>query len=90
MLENVLYERKNMLYEDLLHHVASQRMFVSCCIDAHFTAFQVLSEKVVIYYDPLKPYLSIISGADQCKRFMTFLMLKCSYGDSQHIQENKN
>ena len=25
MLENVLYERKNMLYEDLLHHVASQR-----------------------------------------------------------------
>ena len=90
MLENVLYERKNMLYEELLQFVIDNKMLVTCCIEAHFTAFQVLSEKVVIFYDPLKPYLSIISGADQCKRFMTFLMLKCSYGDSQHIQENKN
>ena len=62
MLENVLYERKNMLYEDLLHHVASQRMFVSCCIDAHFTAFQVLDERNLLYYDPLSAGLSLVSG----------------------------
>ena len=42
MLENVLYDRKNMLYEELLEHVTSKRMLVTCCIDAHFTAFQVV------------------------------------------------
>lgn len=34
-------ERKNMLYEDLLNYVTANRMLVTCCIDAHFTAFQV-------------------------------------------------
>ena len=90
MLENVLYERKNMLYEELLQFVIDNKMLVTCCIEAHFTGFQVLSDKAVIFYDPLRPYLSLISGADQCKKFMAFMMLKCSYGDSQHIQENKN
>ena len=42
MLENVLYDRKNMRYEELLEHVTSNLMLVTCCIDAHFTAFQVL------------------------------------------------
>ncbi len=41
MLQNVLYDRKNMLYEELLAHVSSERMLVTCCIDSHFTAFQV-------------------------------------------------
>ena len=34
MLSNVLYERKNMLYEDLLEHVTSNMMLVTCCIGA--------------------------------------------------------
>ena len=41
MLENVVYERKNLLYEELLEQVLAQRSLVTCCIDAHFTAFQV-------------------------------------------------
>ena len=41
MLENVVYERKNLLYEELLEQVVAQRSLVTCCIDAHFTAFQV-------------------------------------------------
>ena len=40
MLANVLYERKSLLYEELIELVISQRMLVTCCIDAHFTAFQ--------------------------------------------------
>ena len=32
MLSNVLYERKNMLYEDLLEHVTNNMMLVTCCI----------------------------------------------------------
>ena len=41
MLENVVFERKNLLYEELLEQVIARRMLVTCCIDAHFTAFQV-------------------------------------------------
>ena len=41
MLENVIFERKNLLYEELLEQVVAQRSLVTCCIDAHFTAFQV-------------------------------------------------
>ena len=41
MLDNVIFERKNLLYEELLEQVIAQRMLVTCCIDAHFTAFQV-------------------------------------------------
>ena len=90
MLENVLYDRKNMLYEELLDHVTTNRMLVTCCIDSHFTAFQVLSKDALVYYDPLKPHLAYISGTENYRRFVLFLLLKCSYGDSQHIQENKN
>ena len=90
MLENVLHERKNMLYEELLDHVTSHRMLVTCCIDSHFTAFQVLKGHSLIYYDPLKPGLTYVSNEDSYKKFVSFLLLKCKYGDSQHIQENKD
>lgn len=89
MLENVLYERKNMLYEELLSYVTSQRMLVICCIESHFTAFQILSDTSLIYYDPLKPWLHAV-GKDGFKRFVTWHLLKCSYGDNQHLAENKN
>lgn len=93
MLENVLYDRKNMLYEELLEHVSAHEMLVTCCIDAHFTAFQVFQEKkgkpAMLYYDPLKASLTKVSG-DGFKTLCLYLLMKCNYGDSQHIQENKD
>ena len=89
MLANVLYDRKNMLYEELLEHVATNCMLVTCCIDAHFTAFQVLPGRSLIYYDPLKASLSHVSGSG-FDRLAGFLLLKCNYGDSQHMQDNKD
>jgi hypothetical protein len=62
MLEGVLYDRKNMLYEDLLTLVTEKRMLVPCCIDAHFTAFQVLGDRTLIYYDPLNSGLELVTG----------------------------
>eukprot|EP00980_Cylindrotheca_fusiformis_P003811 scaffold839_cov138-Cylindrotheca_fusiformis.AAC.6 len=66
MLENVLYDRKNMLYEELLDYVTTKKLLVTCCIDAHFTAFQVVQEKkgkpALLYYDPLKSSLFKVSG----------------------------
>jgi hypothetical protein len=88
MLENVLYDRKNMLYEDLLQHVISNRMLVPCCIDAHFTAMQVLSSNSALFYDPLSCHLKYVSG-DSFLRLAGFLLLKCALGDSQHMQDNK-
>ena len=90
MLNNVLYDRKNMLYEELLEHVTENQMLVTCCIDAHFTAFQVLGKHSLIFYDPLKPSLGYISKPEEFKKFALFMMLKCGYGDNTHIQENKN
>ena len=58
------------------------------CIDAHFTAFQVIGPQTLVYYDPLKSYLQRVTG-DAFKRLALFLLLKCGYGDSQHVQENK-
>ena len=94
MLENVLYERKNMLYEELLDHVTKNEMLVTCCIDAHFTAFQIVTDPkkkrpALVYYDPLRQSLQLISG-EGYKRFALFFLLKCNYADSQHIQENKD
>jgi hypothetical protein len=88
MLENVLYDRKNMLYEELLVFVLENRMFVPCCIDAHFTAFQVVGDRTLVYYDPLQPSLNVVTG-DSCLRLLGFLLLKCNLGDSQHMQDNK-
>ena len=92
MLDNVLYERTNMLYEALYDHVLQNEMLVTCCIDAHFTGFQVVDKKkpCVIYYDPLRPTLQRVSGAAAVRDFCLFLLIKCNYGDSQHIQDNKD
>ena len=89
MLQNVLYDRKNMLYEELLAFVADHRMLVTCCIDSHFTAFQVLGDHALVYYDPLKSTLSFVNGPDAFNKFVAFLLLKCGYGDNGHIQDNK-
>jgi hypothetical protein len=93
MLENVLYERKNMLYEELLDFVTKHQLLVTCCIDAHFTAFQVVQERkgkpTLLYYDPMKSSLQKVSG-DGYKTLCLYLLMKCNYGDSQHIQENKD
>lgn len=90
MLSNVLYERKNMGYEDLLEYVTKNQMIVTCCIDSHFTAFQVLKNHTLIWYDPLKSLLTYVSNDDSFKRFVLFMLLKCKYGDCQHVQENKD
>ena len=92
MLTNVLFERTNMLYEALYEHVIQNEMLVTCCIDAHFTAYQVVDKKkpCVIYYDPLRSILQRVSGAAAVRDFCIFLLLKCNYGDSQHIQDNKD
>ena len=93
MLENVLYDRKNMEYEELLDFVTRNEMLVTCCIDAHFTAFQVIKGRSnrpsLIYYDPVRCSFKLVSG-DHFKTFAIFLMMKCNYGDSQHIQDNKD
>ncbi len=39
MLKNVMYERKNLKYDELTYEVIKNKMLVICCIDAHFTAF---------------------------------------------------
>ncbi len=65
-------------------------MLVTCCIDSHCTAFQVLKGHSLIYYDPLSPSLTYIKDEWSFKKFVLFLLMKCKYGDSQHIQENKN
>ena len=88
MLENVLYDRKNMLYEELLDFVTKNKMLVPCCIDAHFTAFQVIGDKMLIYYDPLQSSLSYVTGESYLK-LVGFLLLKCNLGDGQHMQDNK-
>jgi hypothetical protein len=92
MLENVLCDRKNMLYEELYAYITENRMIVTCCIDAHFTAFCVLQggkKPVALYYDPLDATCKLATG-DSYKHLALFLLLKCNYGDSQHIQDNKD
>lgn len=96
MLENVLTDGKNMIYEELFQYVIDNKCLVTCCIDAHFSAFQILHSKAVLYYDPLHASCQLItssgsssSSTDSVKRFVLFLLMKCNYGDSQHIQDNK-
>jgi hypothetical protein len=159
MLDNVLYDRKNMLYEELLEYIIQREMIVICCIEEHFTAFKVMSSSgsstkssqaasskesttastsrsgggifgigrskrkdnrnyfesengdpapqsqppqqqtkksnkkpqppCMVYYDPLNSQLQIFRG-DAFYSMAIFLLLKCNYGDSNHIQENKN
>jgi hypothetical protein len=44
-------------------------MVVTCCIDSHFTAFKMLRDKSLIYYDPLKSGLSYIRSGPSCTKF---------------------
>jgi len=89
MLENVVYDRKNLLYEELYDHVTKNNCLVTMCIDSHFTAFQVLPKKSLIYYDPMKSSLQYMTG-DSYTTFVCYMLLKCNYGDSQHIQEHQD
>jgi hypothetical protein len=90
MLENVLFDRKNMFYEALLEHVKERNMLVICCIESHFTGFQIMPNNGLIYYDPLKDRLSYVAPGDNFNKFVLWHLLKCKYGDSQHIQENQD
>ena len=49
MLENVVYERKNLLYEELLEQVVAQRSLVS-------------AEAPPVYLPHFSPYLLFISS----------------------------
>ena len=89
MLENVLYDRKNMLYDELLAFVTDHRMLVTCCIDSHFTAFQVVGEHHLLYYDPMHSALQYVDSADSFRKLVCYLLLKCSYGDNSHLNDNK-
>ena len=92
MLHNVVYDRKNMLYEDLLNYVIDNECLVTCCIEAHFTAFKMFRQgkkAYLVHYDPLRRELQMGQGQDATK-FAIFMMMKCNYGDGQHIQDNKD
>ena len=99
MLENVVYDRKNMQYEDLLNYVIDRGCLVVCCIEAHFTAFQLLTigndkkskqkNASLLYYDPAGGRLQLMSG-ESAKKFALFRLMKCHYGDNQHIIDNPN
>ena len=92
MLHNVVYDRKNMLYEDLLNYVIDNECLVTCCIEAHFTAFKMFRQgkkPYLVHYDPLRRELQMGQGQD-AKKFAIFMMMKCNYGDGQHIQDNKD
>lgn len=93
MLDNVLCDRKNMLYEDLLNYIVENEMLVTCCIDAHFTAFQVLASNkkkpCLLYYDPMDGTCKLATG-ENFKYVALFLMMKCGYGDGQHVTDNKD
>lgn len=93
LMQNVIYEPRNMLYEELLEHIEQQQSLVICCIDAHFTAFQVVRQNnngktCAVYYDPLINTLQYIPP-NSFRLFATYKLIKCHYGDSQHVQENK-
>ena len=89
MLDNVVFDRKNMLYEELLNLVASRKMIVTCCIEAHFTAFQMLSPQSLVFYDPLNSGLQLVTG-NHAKKFASYLLMKCGYADGTHITDNKD
>ena len=99
MLENVVYDRKNMQYEELLNYVIDRGCLVVCCIEAHFTAFQLMTNGTdkkskqknvsLLYYDPAGGRLQLMSG-ESAKKFALFRLMKCHYGDNQHIIDNTN
>ena len=88
MLQNVIYDRKNLTYDELYNHIATTQSLVTCCIDAHFTAFQMLNKNTLLYYDPMSPNLRICRD-DHAQCCALYLMMKCGYGDNGHIIDNK-
>ena len=90
MLHGVIYDRKNMTYDELFNHIVATQSLVTCCIDAHFTSFQILNSKTLIYYDPMSPNIRVAKGQESVARAALFLLMKCKYGDDVHVQENKN
>jgi len=91
----VLFERKNMTYEQLWDYIVREQMLVTCCIDDHFTAFQILHQgnnphkPCLIYYDPMNSNIQLVTESDSVRKLALFFLLKCNYGDSQHVQDNK-
>jgi hypothetical protein len=79
-----------MKYEELFKYCVDNKAFVICCIDEHFTAFNLLSKDALIFYDPLNSDLKYISGSDSVERFTVFHLVKCKYGDSGHVSESKD
>ena len=78
--------------KNLYAYITENRMLVTCCIDAHFTAFCVLQggkKPCALYYDPVDATCKLATG-DSYKHLALFLLIKCNYGDSQHIQDNKD
>lgn len=90
MLNGVVYDRKNMTYDEVFNHIVATQSLVTCCIDAHFTAFQILNSQCLIYYDPLSPNIRVAVGESSVQDAALFLLMKCKYGDDVHVQENKN
>ena len=90
MLSGVIYDRKNMTYDEVFNHIVATQSLVTCCIDAHFTAFQILNSQCLIYYDPLSPSIRVAFGEHDVQTAALFLLMKCKYGDDVHVQENKN
>ncbi len=90
MLNGVVYDRKNMTYDEVFNHIVATQSLVTCCIDAHFTAFQILNSQCLIYYDPLSPNIRVAVGEASVQDAALFLLMKCKYGDDVHVQENKN
>ena len=89
MLRGVVYDRKNLTYDELFNHVSSNQCLVTCCIDAHFTAFQMLGKATLLYYDPLQPCLSVARGERDVHLAALYLLMKCHYGDNAHVHENE-
>ena len=49
----------------------------------------MLDSNCCVYYDPLKPRLTLVYGEQSMRKFICYLLLKCSYADNSHVQENK-
>ena len=49
----------------------------------------MLDSNCCVYYDPLKPRLTLVYGGQSMRKFICYLLLKCSYADNSHVQENK-
>lgn len=64
MLQNVLYESKNMKYDELVKYAKDNQMLVVCCIESHFTGFQIMKNNKIIYYDPLSSNINLIEGEE--------------------------